>query len=122
MVRHVAGRVDVGRAGPAQLVGQDPVLLRDRAAADIGLDADARHGEIARDPLTGAGHDRFQAFGALEGGHLISGPQLDTLSAVDGADQRADLAAQDRSSGSRPGKTAVTGRRAGSARQPPHSR
>jgi hypothetical protein len=30
MVRHVAGHVDVSRAGPAQLVGQDPVILRDR--------------------------------------------------------------------------------------------
>ena len=30
MVRHVAGRVDVSRAGPAELVDQDPVILRDR--------------------------------------------------------------------------------------------
>jgi hypothetical protein len=30
MVRHVAGRVDVGRAGPAELVDTDPVILRDR--------------------------------------------------------------------------------------------
>jgi hypothetical protein len=30
VVRHVAGRVDVSRAGPAEPVDQDPVVLRDR--------------------------------------------------------------------------------------------
>ncbi len=96
VVGDIAGRVHVGRAGPAQLVGQDPVLLRDREAVqDVGCYADARHGEVARDTVTGRGHDGLHAFGALEGRHLFSGSQLDALLAVDGADHRADLAAQD---------------------------
>ena len=94
MVRHVTGHVDIGRAGPAELVGQDPVLLRHRDGRDDGLYANARHGEIAGDAVTGGGHDRLDAFGAFEGGDLVSGQQLDALRAVDGADQRADLAAQ----------------------------
>ena len=72
-VRQVTCHVDVGRAGPAQLVNQDPVLLLHRDGRAVGLDADARHGEITRDTATGGGHDRLQAFGALEGGDLVSG-------------------------------------------------
>ena len=96
MVCHVTGRVDVGGAGPAQLVGQDPVLLRDRDVRDVRFYPDARHGEIARDTLSGRGHDRLQAFGPFEAGDLVSGQQLDAVRAVDGANQGADLAAQDR--------------------------
>src|SRR5262249_42065330 len=96
VVRHVTGGVHPGCAGLAELVGEDPVLLRDRDGRDAGLDADAHHGEIARDAVAVGGHDRFQALGALEGGDPASGQQLDAVRAVDGAHQRADLATQHR--------------------------
>ena len=95
MVRYVTGHVHVGRAGPAELVGQDPVLSRDFDGREVGFYADARHGEIASDTATPLRHDRFQAFGPFEAGDLVPGQQIDALRAVDGADQRADLAAQD---------------------------
>jgi hypothetical protein len=94
-VRQVTSHVDIGRAGPAQLVDQDPVLLRHRDGRAVGLDADARHGEITGDTPAGGGHDRLQAFGALEGGDLVSGQQLDAVRAVNRAHDPADLAAQD---------------------------
>jgi hypothetical protein len=72
------------------------VLLRDRDTRDVGLHADAHHGEITPDAATGSGHDPFHAFGALEGGDLVCGQQLDAVRAVKGADQRAYLAAEDR--------------------------
>ena len=58
--------------------------------------------------MTGGGHDRLQPFGPLERGHLVSGQQLDPVRAVDGADQCADLAAQDLFQRDSSGKTAVT--------------
>ena len=94
LVCHVAGRVDIGRAGPAQLVGQDAVLLLHRDIRDDGFYADARHGEIAGDAVTGGGDEGLDSFGPFEGGDLVPGPQLDPLRAVDGADPRADLPAQ----------------------------
>ena len=95
LVRYVTGRVDVGRAGPAELVGQDPVLPVDRHVREGGLDADAGHGEVAGDAVTGCGHDGLEPFGPLERGDLRAGPQVDAVRLVEGGDQRADLAAQD---------------------------
>ena len=45
--------------------------------------------------MTGCGHDGLEAFGALERGDLLAGPQVDAVRLVEGADQPADLAAQD---------------------------
>jgi hypothetical protein len=95
MVRHVTSHVNVGRASAAALVGKDPVLLRNRDRRDLRLYADSRHGEIALDTVTGSGHNRFQALGALEGGDLVPGQQLDAVRLVNGADKRADLVAKD---------------------------
>src|SRR4029077_19858440 len=53
MVLHVTGRVDIGRAGPAELVGQDPVVPRDRDVGDDEFYAAPRHGEVARDTVAG---------------------------------------------------------------------
>jgi transaldolase len=94
VVGDVAGRVDVGRAGPALLVDQDPVLLRDRRSRRsrrIGLDPHAADGEVAADPLPVGGHDPGQPLLPLERGDTVAGQEPHAVRAVDRGDQRADL-------------------------------
>ena len=75
VIRHVAGRVDISRAGPAQLVHEDSAPRRaGRSSAwRIGDYPDAGDGEVAPDMLSAGGHDRLQPPGPLERGHLLSG-------------------------------------------------
>src|ERR1019366_3117031 len=89
MVRDIAGRVDVGGAGPARFVDQNTVILRDRLTRDgrhHGLNPDTSHGEVARDANAAGGRDRLQPLGPFERGNLISGEQLDAVRAVDGTE------------------------------------
>src|SRR5450631_682002 len=91
MVRDIAGRVDVGGAGPAQFVDQNTVILRDRLprkSRHHGLNPDTGHGEVARDANPAGGRDRLQPLSTLERGNLISSEQLDAVRAVDGTEYR----------------------------------
>ena len=96
-VRHVTGRVDVGRTGPAQLVGQDPVLLRDREAVrtsgTMPMPATAKSHAIRWPAAVTTASMRSVPSKAVT---CFAGPQFDAVRAVERADQRADLAAQDR--------------------------
>ena len=111
MVRHVTGRVDIGRAGPAELVDQDPVVLRDAptnagTTGSIPMPATTKSQAMRSPAAVTTASTRSAPF---EGGDLVSGPQLDAVRAVDRADQRAPTSPPStRSSGARPGKTAVT--------------
>src|SRR6266568_2925221 len=97
MVRDIAGRVDVGGAGPAQFVDQNTVILRNRLprkSRDHGLNPDTSHSEVAWDANPAGGCDRLEPLCPLERGNLLSGEQLDAVRAVDGTEYRADFPAE----------------------------
>jgi Lyase len=98
MVGDVASRVDVSRAGAAQLIDKDAVLLGHRGPRDgrhVGLDPHADDGKVAPDALPVGGHHRRQPLGPLERGHPGSSQQPDPVRAVNRTDQCAGLLAQD---------------------------
>ena len=111
MVGHVAGRIDVGRAGPAQRVGQDAVILRDRGTGHnpgLGGDPDADDREVTRDPLPAAGDDCLQARPAIERGDLLAGQQFDAVARWKPAMSVPISAPSTLASGTWPGKSTVT--------------
>jgi hypothetical protein len=94
VIGHVARRIDVGQGGTAVLVDEHSVVdlrARRREQLGIGLDADARHHEIAREhPALLRAHALHAAL-ALEGGDGILEHQLHALLAVDVGEHRTDL-------------------------------
>jgi 3-phenylpropionate/trans-cinnamate dioxygenase ferredoxin reductase subunit len=76
VIRDIAGGVNIGRGRPAQLVGEQSVVLRSRVAPhswDDHVYPDARDGEVAGYPPAAGGHGYLYRTGSLERRNLLSG-------------------------------------------------
>src|SRR5260370_743882 len=95
LVRNIPSCIDVSRARSTQFVDEKAIGLRDRwrDSRQVGIYPDAGDGEVAWHTNAVGGHDRLQPPVPFERSNLISGQQFDTVRAVDGADDCADLLA-----------------------------
>src|ERR1700730_5839942 len=106
VVRNIPSCIDVSCAGSTQFIDKKAIGLRNRwrNGRHVGIYPDAGDGEVAWHTNAVGGHDRLQPPVSFERDNLISCQQFDPVRAVDGADQCADLLAQDRLEGDSPGK------------------
>ena len=97
VVRDVAGRVDVRRRWPDSSSSTRTPFSCATGDAKVGTSGSIPMPTTAKshgDAIAVGGHGRLHAFGPLEGGDLVSAQQLDAVRAVERADHRADLLAQ----------------------------